>query len=198
MENAHARDRPNNFDEWILCTQGPGIADIFMRPYNFKVWAIPTTIMASDWLGERVATADVYRAIRKDNINVSSFNPNNGSDPINVNQPMSFIDSSLQLHRLASDSVFLFSLIFGPNSISTCEFKLHYAFGTRDAEVIVRPKMHFGIGYGDIEFCGTKPPTPNEYVGKVHITLNQQGKYYVMIIDTRVKQLSDIETLDHR
>jgi len=64
VENAHARDRPNNFGEWILRTQGPGIADIFMRPYNFKVWAIPTTMMASDWLGERVATADVYRAIR--------------------------------------------------------------------------------------------------------------------------------------
>jgi hypothetical protein len=22
---------------------GTGIADIFMRPYNFKVWALPTT-----------------------------------------------------------------------------------------------------------------------------------------------------------
>jgi hypothetical protein len=22
---------------------GTGIADLFMRPYNFKVWAVPTT-----------------------------------------------------------------------------------------------------------------------------------------------------------
>jgi len=64
VENSHARSKPANFDEWILRTQGPGIADLFMRPYNFKVWAVPTTVMASDWLGERVATADVHRAIR--------------------------------------------------------------------------------------------------------------------------------------
>jgi len=42
---------------------GPGIADVFMRPYNFKVWAIPTTLMQCNWLGERVATVDVDRAI---------------------------------------------------------------------------------------------------------------------------------------
>lgn len=64
VENSHARNKPANFDEWILRTQGPGIAELFMRPYNFKVWAVPTTMMASDWLGERVATADVHRAIR--------------------------------------------------------------------------------------------------------------------------------------
>jgi protoporphyrinogen oxidase len=34
---------PRNFDEWILKTMGTGIADLFMRPYNFKVWAFPTT-----------------------------------------------------------------------------------------------------------------------------------------------------------
>lgn len=46
-----------------LSTQGKGIADIFMRPYNFKVWAVPTTEMQASWLGERVATADVDRVI---------------------------------------------------------------------------------------------------------------------------------------
>ncbi len=34
-----------------------------MRPYNFKVWAVPTTMMQCEWLGERVATVDVERAI---------------------------------------------------------------------------------------------------------------------------------------
>ena len=55
--------KPKNFDEWILRVMGPGIADIFMRPYNFKVWAVPTTEMQCEWLGERVATVDVDRAI---------------------------------------------------------------------------------------------------------------------------------------
>ena len=32
-----AGTRPRDFDEWILRTMGGGIADLFMRPYNFKV-----------------------------------------------------------------------------------------------------------------------------------------------------------------
>ena len=63
LANALAKDKPANFDEWILRVMGQGIADIFMRPYNFKVWAVPTTEMQCDWLGERVATVDVKRAI---------------------------------------------------------------------------------------------------------------------------------------
>ena len=63
VANATAKDKPVNFDEWILRVMGPGIADIFMRPYNFKVWAIPTDKMQCSWLGERVATANVNRVI---------------------------------------------------------------------------------------------------------------------------------------
>jgi hypothetical protein len=37
VKNAMAAGKPKDFDEWILRVQGPGIADIFMRPYNFKV-----------------------------------------------------------------------------------------------------------------------------------------------------------------
>lgn len=37
VANAIAQSRPKNFDEWILRVMGPGIADVFMRPYNFKV-----------------------------------------------------------------------------------------------------------------------------------------------------------------
>ena len=58
-----AQGKPRNFDEWILRVMGEGIADLFMRPYNFKVWAVPTTMMQAEWLGERVATVDVDRAI---------------------------------------------------------------------------------------------------------------------------------------
>lgn len=37
VANAVAQGRPRNFDEWILRVMGQGIADVFMRPYNFKV-----------------------------------------------------------------------------------------------------------------------------------------------------------------
>ena len=43
LECRVANTKPKNFDEWILRMTGIGIADIFMRPYNFKVWAVPTT-----------------------------------------------------------------------------------------------------------------------------------------------------------
>ena len=39
---------PQNFDDWILRTMGKGIADVFMRPYNFKVWATPATKVSDD------------------------------------------------------------------------------------------------------------------------------------------------------
>ncbi|GMH69347.1 hypothetical protein TrST_g1136 [Triparma strigata] len=55
--------KPKNFNEWIDKVMGEGINEIFMRPYNFKVWAYPTSEMQCSWLGERVATADVDKAI---------------------------------------------------------------------------------------------------------------------------------------
>ncbi|KAF1985459.1 UDP-galactopyranose mutase [Aulographum hederae CBS 113979] len=51
--------KPQNFDEWIVRMMGEGIANLFMRPYNFKVWAVPTTKMQCAWLGERVAAPDL-------------------------------------------------------------------------------------------------------------------------------------------
>ena len=61
--NAAGNSPPTTFDDWILCAFGTGIADLFMRPYNFKVWACPPATMQCGWLGERVATVDVGRAI---------------------------------------------------------------------------------------------------------------------------------------
>jgi protoporphyrinogen oxidase len=63
VANAVAKTPPANFDEWILRVMGEGIANIFMRPYNFKVWAVPTTHMQCSWLGERVATANVAKVV---------------------------------------------------------------------------------------------------------------------------------------
>ena len=35
------KDKPANFGEWIERMMGKGISDIFMKPYNYKVWAVP-------------------------------------------------------------------------------------------------------------------------------------------------------------
>jgi protoporphyrinogen oxidase len=43
MESRVANTKPKDFDEWIVRNVGVGIADQFMRPYNYKVWAVPTT-----------------------------------------------------------------------------------------------------------------------------------------------------------
>lgn len=58
---------PGNFGEWLLMTFGKGICDLFMHPYNFKVWAHPLASMDYRWFGDRVAVPDrelVLRAIR--------------------------------------------------------------------------------------------------------------------------------------
>lgn len=54
-------EKPKNFREWIDATFGKGIADVFMVPYNFKVWAFPAEEMAYNWIGERVAITDLQR-----------------------------------------------------------------------------------------------------------------------------------------
>ena len=43
LEARVSNTKPKDFDEWIVRMMGTGIADLFMRPYNFKVWAVPTT-----------------------------------------------------------------------------------------------------------------------------------------------------------
>lgn len=42
-----ANTKPKDFDEWIVRNLGEGVADMYMRPYNFKVWAVPTTKVIS-------------------------------------------------------------------------------------------------------------------------------------------------------
>ena len=48
LEARVANTKPKDFDEWIVRMMGVGIADLFMRPYNFKVWAVPTTKVCTD------------------------------------------------------------------------------------------------------------------------------------------------------
>ena len=74
-----ASPKPTNFKEWILATFGQGLADTFMLPYNFKVWAHAPELMNTTWVGERVAVPDLKRirdniAQAKDDV---SWGPNN-------------------------------------------------------------------------------------------------------------------------
>lgn len=41
MEHQTSKDKPANFAEWIERMMGSGISEIFMKPYNWKVWAVP-------------------------------------------------------------------------------------------------------------------------------------------------------------
>ncbi len=43
---------------------GSGIAEHFMQPYNFKVWAHPLEMMGTNWQGDRVPTVDVRRILQ--------------------------------------------------------------------------------------------------------------------------------------
>ena len=55
--------KPANFKEWILATFGAGIAEVFLLPYNFKVWAYPADQMNHAWVGERVSVVDLGRVL---------------------------------------------------------------------------------------------------------------------------------------
>lgn len=73
------RINPLNFAEWIDSTFGLGLAEVFMRPYNLKVWAFPLEMLSSIWVGERVAVTDLGRVLNnlvfgKDDL---SWGPNN-------------------------------------------------------------------------------------------------------------------------
>jgi protoporphyrinogen oxidase len=82
LEHAAASAReavPANFGEWIDATFGAGIASVFMRPYNFKVWARQPELMSSHWIGDRVAVVDLDRVLANiaHNRDDVSWGPNN-------------------------------------------------------------------------------------------------------------------------
>lgn len=52
---------PQNFRDWIYSIFGKGIAEIFMIPYNFKVWGFPPEKLSFSWIVERVAVPDLKR-----------------------------------------------------------------------------------------------------------------------------------------
>lgn len=68
-----------NFEQFMNAAFGEGIVRLFMRPYNFKVWAHPAEMMGKDWIGQRVAVVDVQRALRNLVLGLDDFGwgPNN-------------------------------------------------------------------------------------------------------------------------
>jgi protoporphyrinogen oxidase len=71
--------KPAHFRDWIATTFGAGIAEIFLYPYNFKVWGYPLDQLSVSWMGERVAVPDVERVKRniRENRDDVSWGPNN-------------------------------------------------------------------------------------------------------------------------
>ncbi len=53
--------KPKNFLEWLQQGFGQGILDLFLVPYNRKVWGYDPSEMNTEWMGERVATVDLAR-----------------------------------------------------------------------------------------------------------------------------------------
>ena len=57
----NALPKPSNFLEWLQNGFGKGILDLFLVPYNRKVWGYDPSEMNTEWMGERVATVDLAR-----------------------------------------------------------------------------------------------------------------------------------------
>jgi protoporphyrinogen oxidase len=45
---------PKNFREWIIYTFGKGIAELYLIPYNEKIWKFPTEQMSLHWVDGRI------------------------------------------------------------------------------------------------------------------------------------------------
>jgi protoporphyrinogen oxidase len=56
--------QPENFEQWILATFGSGISELFMAPYNRKVWGHPLDTMDFRWVGERVSIPSLEQAMK--------------------------------------------------------------------------------------------------------------------------------------
>ena len=55
LEAASGWQDAANFDEYLDRRFGRGISELFMRPYNRKLWGADLTRLDTDWVGERVA-----------------------------------------------------------------------------------------------------------------------------------------------
>jgi protoporphyrinogen oxidase len=77
--NRNHKTREKNFEQWVEHVFGLGLARLFFKPYNFKVWAVPLRIMDKQWIAERVSLVDVEGVLEKIIMGEddSSWGPNN-------------------------------------------------------------------------------------------------------------------------
>jgi len=129
-----ATTKPANFHEWITQTFGQGIADVFMVPYNYKVWAFPPAMMNYTWIGERVAVTDLERLIKNTIFELEdlSWGPNNtfqfpkhggtgaiwlavadliGADKFNLGKNVEEVDNQQKVIRCADGSEYSYDKI---------------------------------------------------------------------------------------
>lgn len=62
-KGAAGASKPAHFGDWLQQSFGAGLCEIFMTPYNRKVWAYDPSKMNVEWMGERVATIDAKRIL---------------------------------------------------------------------------------------------------------------------------------------
>jgi protoporphyrinogen oxidase len=58
--NTHTHP-PKTFYEWMEMSYGKGMMEVFLLPYNQKVWAYDAKKMSASWVGDRVAPIDIER-----------------------------------------------------------------------------------------------------------------------------------------
>ena len=69
---------PRHLLDWIHSVFGSGVAELFMVPYNEKVWGYPLDTLDAGWIADRVAVPDLARIeesvrLRRDEV---SWGPN--------------------------------------------------------------------------------------------------------------------------
>ncbi|MBR9682058.1 MAG: NAD(P)-binding protein [Candidatus Aenigmarchaeota archaeon] len=55
---------PSNFEEWMYQTFGKGIAEMYLIPYNKKIWNFEPSKMAVDWVIDRIPQPPVEDIIK--------------------------------------------------------------------------------------------------------------------------------------
>lgn len=116
-----------SFKDWLLSSFGSGLCELFMFPYNFKVWGYPTEMLNCEWVGERVAKIDLARIEKNIELNKDdvSWGPNNtfqfpkkggtgkiweeiaaivGSNKINLNSKVTSIDWENKIVYVGNDA----------------------------------------------------------------------------------------------
>jgi protoporphyrinogen oxidase len=71
--------KPKDFKEWLHATFGFGLTELFLEPYNLKVWAHSLDEMDYQWTSERVAVTELERALKNIicELDDLSWGPNN-------------------------------------------------------------------------------------------------------------------------